>query len=121
MGYYKIMNITDQLPKRHAKTNTVQVIDITDNFKTEKISLSPKQEFVLETNFLPISLHKLRSEGVVTVIELDKNTYHRVVNEQVKKKLDQQQSESKVVVVDSAEDLSEDKSKKYSKFVKKEK
>lgn len=121
MGYYKIQNITSQLPKRHAKTNSVQVIDITDNFKTEKISLSPNEEFLIETNFLPISIHKLRSEGIVTVIEMDKNSYHKVVNEQVKKKLAQQQPESKVVVAEPTIDLSEDKSKKYTKFVKKEK
>jgi len=74
MGYYKIKNITNLLPKRHAKLNTAQSFEI----KTSKVTLEPNGECALECNFLPISLHKLRAEGTVSVIEIDKNTFIKI-------------------------------------------
>lgn len=74
MGYYKIKNITNLLPKRHAKLNTTQSFEI----KNDKLTLEPNGECALECNFLPISLHKLRAEGVVSVIEIDKNTFIKI-------------------------------------------
>jgi len=124
MGYYKIKNITPQLGKRHHKLNTTQIIEITNNFKTEKISVAPNSEFLLETNFLPIALHKLRSEGLVSIVELDKNTYHKVVNEQEsakKKSISQSQpqlTENKPVEPTEAEDRGK---KYYQKNSKKDK
>lgn len=86
MGFYKIQNITNLLGKRHAKLNTTQIIDVADSYKNQKFNLAPADEFVIESNFLPISLHKLRTEGLISVIEIDKNTYINVINEISKKK-----------------------------------
>jgi len=117
MGYFKIKNITNLLPKRHAKINTIQSIEIVDSFKAQKFDISPDEEFILESNFLPIHLHKLRSEGLISVIEMDKNSYHAVINEQSKKKLELQQPENKDV-----EESAEEKTKKSTmKVFKKDK
>ncbi len=82
MGYYKIKNITDLLGKRHSKVNSTQSIEIVDSFKKQVISLPPKGEFVVQCTFLPISIHKLRTEGIVSVIEIDKNTYINIATNQ---------------------------------------
>lgn len=124
MGYFKIKNTTTLLPKRHGKVNTTQSIEIKDGFAVKIIDINPNEEFLLETGFLPISLHKLRAEGVVSIIELDKNSYHRDI--EAKKKSNPSPVESPQVidtkVIDEIiEDSSEERKKKNSqKFTKKD-
>lgn len=117
MGYYKIKNVTDTLAKRHAKVNTTQNIDISDSFKSQLVSIAPSEEFLLESNFLPISLHKLRSEGLINIIEMDKNSFHKLFNEQQKKDSNLQLVETNVV----EEKPNEEKSKRnITKFTRKD-
>ena len=75
MGYFKIKNITTELGKRHVKVNSTQYIEIKSNFAGDRIALNPNGEVFIESNHLPFSVHKLRSEGLVSVVELDKNSY----------------------------------------------
>lgn len=117
MGYYKIKNVTDTLAKRHAKVNTIQNIDISDSFKNKLVAIAPTEEFLLESNFLPISLHKLRSEGLINIVEMDKNSFHKLFNEQQKRDSNLQLAETKIV----EEKAIEEKLKKpIIKFVKKD-
>ena len=120
MGYFKIKSLTPELGKRHNKVNTTLYVEISSNFKDDRIAINPGAEIFLESLHLPISVHKLRSEGLVSVVELDKNSYikNRAAADAAKKKLTQpvlpQVVENKVVV--------EDKVKKYQqKFTKKDK
>lgn len=124
MGYFKIKNTTTLLPKRHGKVNTTQSIEIKDGFAVKVIDINPNEEFLLETSFLPISLHKLRAEGVVSIIELDKNSYHRDI--EAKKKSNPSpialpQGIDNKVVDETIEDSSDERKKKNSpKFNKKD-
>lgn len=77
MGYFQITNITNDLGKRHIKVNTTQYVDMKNNFKEDRLPIAPGGEIFIESTHLPISVHKLRSEGLVSVVELDKNTYER--------------------------------------------
>lgn len=101
MGYYKIRNITSLLGKRHPKVNTTQKIDLSAQFSKNSIDLNPDTEFVLEANFLPISLHKMRSEGVVSVLEISKDEYLSAVNENTKNNAPVQPTENKVVTTNT--------------------
>lgn len=113
MGHYKIQNITNTLPKRHAKLNSTHAIKIDDSFKSQTITILPNEEFLLETNFLPMKLHKLRAEGLISIIEMDKDSYHKLVNES-KKKSTPQLTENKPVVQSVAETVVEEvKPKKH--------
>src|SRR5579859_5706102 len=79
MGFYKIKNITPSLGKRNSKVNTSLMIDISSPLKENKVNLSPDAEFVMEANFLPISVHKMRTEGFLSVVEISKNEYQNAV------------------------------------------
>lgn len=114
MGYYKIKNITNNLAKRHAKLNTSQVVDLSTGINAQSITIAPDQEILLESNFLPVSLHKLRTEGLMTIVEIDKNTYQKFLNEQTAKN-SQQVADSKAV-----EEIQEPKKVAPKVFVKKE-
>lgn len=89
MGYYKITNITPTLGKRHIKANTSQFVEISDKYKVSKIEIVPNGEIFLEVNFLPVAIQKMRTEGLITVVELDKNNFQKYAQgqEAAKKKL----------------------------------
>jgi hypothetical protein len=77
MGYFQIKNITPELGKRHIKVNSTQYVDMKSNFAENRVAIAPGAEIFIESTHLPISVHKLRSEGLVSVVELDKNTYEK--------------------------------------------
>jgi hypothetical protein len=90
MAIFKIKNNTDQLGKRHPRYNTTQIIEFKDTLASDKVSVAPGAEIIVESEFLPKSAHKLRTEGFITVQEIDKNTYQRLINEkEAQKSLDE--------------------------------
>lgn len=91
MAYYKITNITNGLGKRHPRFNTIQSIDFREGNKKESINVLPGADLLMESSHLPIGAHKLRSEGLITVVELDKNTFMKMT----------QTPKQEVVAVDS--------------------
>lgn len=97
MGYFKIRNITSLLGKRHPKVNSTQKIDVSGQFSKNNINLNPDSEFVLEANFLPISVHKLRSEGLISVLDISKDEYLAAVNDNTVKNTPVQSTETKGV------------------------
>lgn len=108
MGYYKIKNITNDLGKRHPKVNTVLTIDFKDMINSSVVRINPGFEVTVETNYLPISAQKLRAEGLITVVEIDKNSYQKMLNSQESKKTE------KVVTSEQPKSSeSENKSKKF--------
>lgn len=82
MGYYKIKNVTNELSKRHGRFNTVQKIEFKDVIGSSAVSINPGAEITLETNYLPITAQKLRTEGLITIIEIDRETYQKQLKEQ---------------------------------------
>ncbi len=123
MGYYKIKNITTDLAKRHNKVNSTQFVEVTSNFIGEKIAITPGNEIFLEAAHLPISVHKLRSEGLVSVIEMDKNTYikSRAAFESGKKSPSSQVVDNKLVEsISDVQDIDSKAKKQQQKLNKKE-
>lgn len=82
MAYFKITNITDGLGKRHPRFNTVQNIEFRTGNKKESVTVLPGAEILMESSHLPMGAHKLRSEGLITVVEIDKNTFMRMTQVQ---------------------------------------
>lgn len=110
MGYYKIKNITNDLGKRHGKVNTTQTIEFKDIISVNSISIAPGAEITVEANYLPITAQKLRTEGLITIVEIDKNTYQKMLNNQEsKKRVEKVASAQQPAKVSD----SEDKVKKY--------
>ena len=123
MGYYKITNVTNTLGKRHGKVNTVQVIDFKDIINSSSFAINPGSEITVEANYLPISAQKLRTEGLITVVEIDKNAYQKMLlaqeaNNQVDKKQNNTSSKSKESKKDS-DDSSDKDSVKKAKYRRK--
>lgn len=82
MGYYKIKNITNELGKRHGRVNTPQKIEFKDIIGSSTIHINPGVEITIETNYLPITAQKLRTAGLITIIEIDRETYQKQLKEQ---------------------------------------
>jgi hypothetical protein len=82
MAYFKIRNITNTLGKRDSKVNTAQNIEFKDIIGSSNVSISPGGEIVIEATYLPVSAQKLRAEGIITVVEIDRNTYQKLLNAQ---------------------------------------
>jgi hypothetical protein len=66
----------------HSKVNTAQNIEIKDIIGSSNVSISPGGEIVIEATYLPISAQKLRAEGIIMVVEIDRNTYQKLLNAQ---------------------------------------
>lgn len=82
MGYYKLKNITNTLGKRDMNLNTVQNITFKDIIGVNNIALNPGSEIIIEATYLPVSAQKLRADGLITVVEIDKNAYQKLLNAQ---------------------------------------
>lgn len=79
MAYFRITNNTLNLGKRHPRFNTAQSIEYKDLLGVHKNTIHPGTEIIIESEFLPVSAHKLRAEGFITVQEIDKNSYQKLV------------------------------------------
>ena len=75
MGYFKIKNITNALGKRHPRFSTPQIIETKGLISSDKTTIQPGHEIIVESEFLPISAHQLRVKGYVIVQEITKNDY----------------------------------------------
>lgn len=111
MGYYKIKNITNELSKRHGRVNTVQKIDFKDIIGSSTMTINPGAEITVETNYLPIGAQKLRTEGLITIIEIDRDTYQKQLNAQDAKNHKESQSAATKKSVETVEE--ENLVKKY--------
>jgi hypothetical protein len=120
MGYYKITSLTHELGKRHNKVNATVYIDVVSNFADSRIAIAPGADIFIESNHLPMSAQKLRSEGLITIIPLDKNSYIKTRSAAESGKNVSTQQE--VVEVVDNKILTDDKSKRnQQKSFKKEK
>ena len=112
MGYYRIKNVTNELGKRHGKVNTVQTIDFKDIINSSSIVINPGFDITIEANYLPISAQKLRTEGLITVVEIDKNTYQKMLLAQQSKNVVNETKAEPKKTKSSDSDDSDDKVKK---------
>jgi hypothetical protein len=76
MGHYKIKNITDKLPKRDFRKDSVLSVDYNDGFINKVYNLNSGEEILISCSNIPTNIHLLRMKSLVTVIEISENMYY---------------------------------------------
>lgn len=71
MANYKITNVTDKLGKRDFKSNSELEITVVSGMIKKTIKLKPNDSVFLKTDSLPLSVHRLRVKGLITVTQVD--------------------------------------------------
>ena len=78
MVYYKITSLTHKLPKRHINKDKTLEIEYRESFSEKKYILPPNGTLYISSPSLPVNLHKLRMKKMITVVEINKNTFMRL-------------------------------------------
>jgi hypothetical protein len=84
MNTYKIINITDKLGKRAANYNSTLKISYVDRMERKTMMLKPNEEVYFTTDSLPISLHKFRVKGFVSISDVTDKELRKLRNEEKK-------------------------------------
>ncbi|MFW6219958.1 MAG: hypothetical protein ACOC33_03885 [bacterium] len=95
MNTFKITNITHTLGKRDINYNMTLNVDYNDNMMKKTIELKPSGVLYLTVKSLPVSLHKFRIKGLISVIEISDKELKSEIAE------DKKQKESNVVSFES--------------------
>ena len=80
MSTYKITNITNHVNKRDNKYNSVLDIEYIDNMTKKTTQIRPNDSVYLTVQSLPLSAHKLRMKGLVTISEVSSNEFNALAN-----------------------------------------
>jgi hypothetical protein len=72
MTTFKITNITHLLGKRGFKSNSELEVEYIDNMQKKTLKIKPQETVYIALNSLPLSIHRLRIKGLVTVNEISK-------------------------------------------------
>jgi len=75
MKYFKIRNVTDSLGKREIRFNSDLDVEFITGFVKDSIVLKPNQQLYMKTKTLPITLHKMRLQGLISIVEVDSKEY----------------------------------------------
>ena len=70
MSTYKLTNITNLAGKRDFKYNSELDITVVDGMVKNTMKLKPGDTVYLTVSSLPLSVHRLRVKGLVTVVEI---------------------------------------------------
>ena len=70
MSIYKITNRTNLVGKRDFKFNSELDITVVDNMVKKTMKIKPGDSVFLTVASLPLSVHRLRVKGLVTVVEV---------------------------------------------------
>jgi hypothetical protein len=113
-NFFKIINITSSLPKRHPKKNTSVDITYGNGFKSVTKKLVAGTEMFLICDRLPMNIQKLNLEKLIIVNRVTENEYKRTqkkasVQQTVKKRMIQIQDEPIVTLI---EEIVEEKPKR---------
>lgn len=73
MAVYRIQNITNGSDKRQVGHNSDVTVSYVTNMEKKDITIKAGDTLFLDVNDLPISVHKLRAKGYISVIEISKN------------------------------------------------
>jgi len=84
MNTYKIINITDKLGKRAANYNSTLKISYVDRMERKTMFLKPNEEVYFTTDSLPISLHKFRVKGFVSISDVTDKELRKLRSEEKK-------------------------------------
>jgi hypothetical protein len=80
MSIYKITNITNLAGKRDFKYNSTLDVEYVDNMIKKVVKIKPGDNLFLTASTLPLSVHKLRIQNLVTVIEINGEELAKTVN-----------------------------------------
>jgi len=81
MNTYKITNTTNLLGKRTYRSNSDVDIQYVDNMVKKTIKLKPAGTVYLTVSSLPLSVHKLRINGLVIVSEISATELAKTMEE----------------------------------------
>jgi hypothetical protein len=100
MNTYQIINTTNTLTKRDVNHNKTVVVTYVDNMTEKQVTLKPGEVIYLKTSSLPISVHKLRLNGLIIVNDWDnvniaKKPTKKVSIQKIKKDITKQIDEKK--------------------------
>jgi hypothetical protein len=70
MATYRITNITNTVGKRDFKYNSPLDVSYVDGMMKKTVKVKPGGSIYLTVQTLPLSIHRLRVKGLVTVIEV---------------------------------------------------
>lgn len=108
-NFFKIINVTSSLPKRHPKKNLTLDIKYGDGFKSSTKQLKAGAEMFIICDRLPMNIQKLNLEKLIVVNRVTENEYKRTQRKQstlqtvkkIKKTMDEKViEEPKVTVVE---------------------
>lgn len=85
MNTYKIRNITDHLGKRHPNYNSVLDIGFVDQMERKSMKLEPNKTIFFTATALPLSLHRFRMKGLVSVSEITEQELLKIQKDESKK------------------------------------
>lgn len=94
MAIFKIKNITNTLGKRELNYNKTLEIEFVDGMRKRKMLLQPNMESYLKVDKLPISVHKLRISGHVTVTEITEMEFNSILSK-TKENIEKNSAEKK--------------------------
>lgn len=77
MGFYKIKNVTNRLPKRNPNKDRVLKIDYKVGFKNEFYNLKAGEEIAISCTNLPVNIHVLRAKSLITVSQISEGLFHK--------------------------------------------
>jgi len=103
MNTYKITNNTHLLGKRGFKANSELDINYIDNMVKKTIKIKPAESVYLTILTLPMSVHKLRVKGLVSVTEIGSSELAKAVETKNPKPV------AKPVVIEEKEVVTENK------------
>jgi hypothetical protein len=75
MKYFKIKNLTNTFNKRDVRANTVLNITYVDSMVKKIRVIYPNETLFLELSALPLSIHKMRINGLIAVSEISKDEF----------------------------------------------
>jgi len=88
MKYFKIKNLTNTLKKRNARANIVLEITYIDNMVKKSKKIHPDEVLFLQLISLPLSIHKMRINGLIAVNEISRDEFLMEQKKSVVKKIE---------------------------------
>lgn len=101
MNTYKITNITNLAGKRDFKFNSDLNVEFVDNMVKKNVIIKPNESVYLSVSSLPLSVHRLRVKGLVTVTEVGEKELSELLAKSNKEKERKKPEQKKQVTVEN--------------------
>lgn len=76
MAFYKIKNMTGSLGKRDKNKNKVLNIEFLNKFEKNTYTLGINDTIYLKLETIPLTLHQLRINGFINIIQISENEFN---------------------------------------------